>query len=57
MKELGRYATHHALGRGGTATVYFGTLRGPSGFVRRVAIKQLHAALANDKETASLLAD
>ena len=57
MRDLGRYVAHHALGRGGTATVYFGTLVGPSGFVRRVAIKELHAIIANDPELKSMLTE
>ncbi len=57
MRDLGRYVAHHALGRGGTATVYFGTFTGPSGFVRRVAIKELHAIIASDPQLRSMLTE
>ena len=57
MRDLGRYVAHHALGRGGTATVYFGTLAGPSGFVRRVAIKELHAIIASDPQLQTMLTE
>ncbi len=57
MRDLGRYVAHHALGRGGTATVYFGTMTGPSGFVRRVAIKELHAIIASDPQLRSMLTE
>jgi eukaryotic-like serine/threonine-protein kinase len=45
-----RYELHDEFARGGMATVHFGKLRGANGFSQMVAIKRLHAALADDEE-------
>jgi serine/threonine-protein kinase len=42
----GRYELLEVAGRGGMADVWRGRVRGDSGFVREVAIKQMHANLA-----------
>jgi serine/threonine-protein kinase len=39
------------------ATVHFGRLSGPAGFARPVAIKRLHAQLAQEPDSANLLLD
>jgi serine/threonine protein kinase len=43
----GRYELLEVAGRGGMADVWHGRVRGDSGFVREVAIKQMHQNLAN----------
>jgi serine/threonine protein kinase len=50
------YAMHGAIAAGGMATVHVGRLLGPSGFVRRVAIKRLHPQLSTNEEMASMFA-
>jgi serine/threonine-protein kinase len=47
---IGRYHVLASIGKGGMAEVYAAELRGPQGFRRRVAIKRLHAALADDPD-------
>jgi serine/threonine-protein kinase len=42
----GRYELIEVAGRGGMADVWRGRVRGDSGFVRDVAVKQMHAQLA-----------
>ena len=42
----GRYELVELAGRGGMADVWRGRVRGDSGFVRDVAIKQMHQNLA-----------
>src|SRR5215510_8042636 len=42
----GRYELIEVAGRGGMADVWRGRVRGDSGFVREVAVKQMHANLA-----------
>ncbi|HEY4242258.1 MAG TPA: serine/threonine-protein kinase [Kofleriaceae bacterium] len=42
----GRYELLEVAGRGGMADVWRGRVRGDSGFVREVAVKQMHQALA-----------
>jgi serine/threonine-protein kinase len=44
-----RYRLEQVAGRGGMATVWRGTLSGHAGFCRTVAIKQMHAHLAEQK--------
>ena len=53
--RLGRYAVYEAIASGGMATVYFGRLLGEGGFTRSVAIKRLHAHLAQNPEFSSML--
>jgi hypothetical protein len=52
-----RYAIHAPFASGETATVHFGTLLGPAGFSRVVAIKRLHPHCAKDAELVALLLD
>ena len=47
---IGRYHVLASIGKGGMAEVFLAELRGPHGFRRRVAIKRLHAALADDPD-------
>ncbi len=47
---IGRYHVLSQIGKGGMAEVFLAELRGPLGFVRRVAIKRLHPALADDPD-------
>jgi serine/threonine-protein kinase len=53
----GRYDVREKIAAGGMATVYFGQLRGPGGFTKDVAIKQLHAEAAGEDGFASMLLD
>ena len=54
---VGRYALHGELASGGMAVVHLGTLLGPVGFSRPVAIKQLHPQLAKDPAVRSMFVD
>jgi serine/threonine-protein kinase len=56
-KIIGRYAICAEIASGGMATVYFGRLLGPSGFMRTVAIKRLHPHYAGDPEFVSMFLD
>jgi serine/threonine protein kinase len=53
----GRYAVHDEIASGGMATVHLGTILGPFGFTRTVAIKRLHAALSRDPEFVAMFLD
>jgi eukaryotic-like serine/threonine-protein kinase len=46
----GRYELLEIAGRGGMADVWRGRVRGDSGFLRDVAIKQMHASLATQPQ-------
>ncbi len=48
--RLGPYRVLSRLGRGGACEVLLGESYGAAGFVRRVALKRLHEALADDPE-------
>lgn len=50
IQLLGRYAICSSIGAGGMSTVHIGRLLGPVGFSRTVAIKKMHAHLAQDPE-------
>ncbi len=50
-----RYRALDAIASGGMATVYVGTLRGPNGFERRVAIKRAHRHLLGDPRTRKMM--
>jgi len=52
-----RYVLGDCLGRGGFGVVYAGTLQGPSGFTRPVAIKLLHAHCADEPTVLARLRD
>jgi hypothetical protein len=54
---MGRYSMYGQIAVGGTATVYFGRLRGERGFSRTVAIKRLHPQFAADSDFVSMLVD
>ncbi len=56
-RKIGRYALYGALASGGMATVHVGRLRGSAGFQRTVAIKRLHAQLAEDSEFVAMFLD
>jgi hypothetical protein len=53
----GRYAVLDEIASGGMATVHLGTLVGPAGFTRIVAIKKLLPELARDPEFAVMFLD
>jgi serine/threonine-protein kinase len=55
--KIGAYEVVKELGRGGMATLYLGTYRGPGGFARRVAIKVLHRDVARDPELVRMFLD
>ncbi len=54
---VGRYAIHEVIARGGMATIHVGTLVGPVGFSRTVAIKRLHEGFAQDPDFVAMLLD
>lgn len=56
-RTVGRYSLHTPIARGGMATIYVGTLMGPVGFSRTVAIKRLHEGFAQDPDFVAMLLD
>lgn len=56
-RRLGRYTLHGEIASGGMATVHFGRLAGEGGFSRIVAIKCMHAHLAEDPEFRAMFLD
>ena len=56
-RVVGKYALHGEIAAGGMATVHFGRLIGPAGFVRPVAIKRLHAQFAHDPDFIAMFLD
>jgi serine/threonine-protein kinase len=54
---IGRYVLHREIARGGMATIHFGRLLGDEGFSRIVAIKRLHAELAQDEQFVAMFLD
>jgi serine/threonine-protein kinase len=54
---VGRYSIHGKIASGGMASVHFGRQAGAAGFSRTVAIKRLHAHLAEDPEFRSTMID
>jgi serine/threonine-protein kinase len=56
-RTVGRYSLHTPISRGGMATIYVGTLMGPVGFSRTVAIKRLHEGFAQDPDFVAMLLD
>jgi serine/threonine-protein kinase len=57
VRVVGRYALCDRIAGGGMATVHLGRLIGQAGFSRTVAIKRLHAHLAEDPEFVSMFID
>jgi serine/threonine-protein kinase len=57
QRQIGRYVLCEAIASGGMATVYVGRLVGTAGFSRTVAIKRLHAHLAENPGSSSVLID
>ncbi len=53
----GRYELIEIAGRGGMADVWRGRVRGDSGFVRDVAVKQMHGNLANQPAYVSMFVE
>jgi len=49
-RVVGRYLLGQPIAAGGMATVHLGRLLGPAGFSRTVAVKRLHADLAENPE-------
>ncbi|MDB5221118.1 MAG: serine/threonine protein kinase [Myxococcaceae bacterium] len=49
-RVLGRYLLGQPIAAGGMATVHLGRLVGPAGFSRTVAVKRLHAHLAQNPD-------
>jgi eukaryotic-like serine/threonine-protein kinase len=48
-QNIGRYEVLGHLGRGGMADVYLARMRGPGGYLRRVAIKVIREEFATDR--------
>jgi serine/threonine protein kinase len=55
--RFGRYETIQPIASGGMATVYLGRAVGAGGFERRVAIKVMHAHVAEDPEFKAMFLD
>src|SRR5688572_33369078 len=53
----GRYELIEVAGRGGMADVWRGRVRGDSGFVRDVAVKQMHPQLATQPQYVSMFVE
>ncbi|MDX2094252.1 MAG: serine/threonine-protein kinase [Kofleriaceae bacterium] len=53
----GRYELLEVAGRGGMADVWRGRVRGDSGFVREVAVKQMHASLASQPQYVAMFVE
>ncbi len=56
-RVIGRYAIHGKIAQGGMAAVHFGRLQGAAGFARTVAVKRLHAHLAEEPEFLATMID
>jgi hypothetical protein len=54
---VGRYEVYEAFAAGGMATLHLGRMKGPAGFGRTVAVKQLHPSFAEDPATVATLLD
>jgi eukaryotic-like serine/threonine-protein kinase len=55
--DIGRYRIYDKIASGGMASVHVGRLRGEAGFSRTVAVKRLHAHLAEDPQFVAILID
>ncbi|MEO8704984.1 MAG: serine/threonine-protein kinase [Kofleriaceae bacterium] len=53
----GRYELIEVAGRGGMADVWRGRVRGDSGFVRDVAVKQMHVSLASQPQYVAMFVE
>jgi eukaryotic-like serine/threonine-protein kinase len=56
-QNIGRYRIYGKIASGGMASVYVGRLLGEAGFSRTVAVKRLHAHLAEDPQFLAILID
>lgn len=56
-RRTSRYVLHDEFAAGGMATVHLGFLVGQEGFARPVAIKRMHARIANERDVANTLVD
>jgi serine/threonine-protein kinase len=56
-QEVGRYTIFGEIASGGMATVHIGKVAGAAGFVRTVAVKQLHPQLAADPSFVAMFLD
>lgn len=56
-RRAGRYLLFDAIASGGMASVHLGRAIGTGGFARLVAVKRLHAHLANDPEFVEMFLD
>src|SRR4051812_22607267 len=57
LRSVGRYILCDTIASGGMAAVYLGRLLGPEGFSRTVAVKQLYAHFARDREFVTMFLD
>jgi serine/threonine protein kinase len=57
LQTFGRYSLLKRLARGGMAEIFEARVDGPAGFDKRVAVKRLHANLAEDQLFVSMLGD
>ncbi|MEM9877199.1 MAG: serine/threonine-protein kinase [Myxococcota bacterium] len=57
LARYGRYETLRKIASGGMATVYLGRVSGEGGFERLVALKVMHAHIANDPDFVSMFLD
>lgn len=57
LKRLGRFELISPIGSGGMATIYLSRIAGPAGFEKPVALKVIHAHLAEDPEFIQMFLD
>ena len=56
-EQIGRYRLHFELACGGMARVYLASAEGTAGFQKLVALKRIHAHLAQEKEYVDMFLD